>query len=68
MVACLLDSQEILQFLQTINFEFISANPTGYLHIGHARNAIIGDVLVNVLERLNKKVTREYYIKNNRKL
>ncbi len=47
---------------ENINYEFVSANPTGFLHIGHARNAIIGDITVNILERLNNKVVREYYI------
>jgi len=44
------------------NIEFISANPTGSLHIGNGRNAFSGDVLANVLEKAGYKVTREYYI------
>lgn len=44
------------------NIEFVSANPTGPLHIGHGRGAIIGDVLGNVLEFLGHTVVREYYI------
>ncbi|MDA8352221.1 MAG: arginine--tRNA ligase [Firmicutes bacterium] len=42
--------------------EFVSANPTGSLHLGHARGAAIGDVLCNVLETAGYDVTREYYI------
>lgn len=42
--------------------EFISANPTGPLHIGHARGAIVGDVIANLLERSGFRVEREYYI------
>ncbi|PTX62458.1 arginyl-tRNA synthetase [Melghirimyces profundicolus] len=42
--------------------EFVSANPTGSLHLGHARGAAIGDVLCNVLEAAGYDVTREYYI------
>ncbi|QXK91930.1 arginine--tRNA ligase [Neoehrlichia mikurensis] len=47
---------------EKINIEFVSANPTGPLHIGHARGAIFGDVLSNLLEWVGYKVTREYYI------
>lgn len=42
--------------------EFVSANPTGPLHIGHARNAAFGDTLSNILEACGFEVTREYYI------
>ncbi|WP_111518663.1 arginine--tRNA ligase [Metamycoplasma auris] len=45
-----------------INVEFVSANPTGYLHIGHARNAAIGATLCNILEKAGHNVVREYYI------
>jgi len=41
--------------------EFVSANPTGPLHIGHARNAIAGDTLARILEAAGYEVTREYY-------
>ncbi len=41
--------------------EYVSANPTGPLHIGHARSAVIGDVLANILEQLGYEVFREYY-------
>lgn len=42
--------------------EFVSANPTGPLHIGHGRNGIIGDVLARVLTFLGHSVTKEFYI------
>ncbi|MBA3954323.1 arginine--tRNA ligase [Candidatus Dependentiae bacterium] len=44
------------------NVEFVSANPTGPLHIGHGRGGIIGDVLGNVLHFLGHVVTKEFYI------
>ena len=44
------------------NIEFISANPTGPLHIGHGRGAFYGDVLANVLKAAGYKVEREYFI------
>ena len=42
--------------------EFVSANPTGPLHVGHCRGAILGDVIANVLHFNNHKVTKEYYV------
>ena len=42
--------------------EFVSANPTGPLHIGHARGAVVGDVIANILEASHYSVFREYYI------
>ena len=45
-----------------INIEFVSANPTGPMHIGHARGAVFGDVLANLLEKVGYNVVREYYI------
>ncbi|MGS4201173.1 arginine--tRNA ligase [Staphylococcus pseudintermedius] len=42
--------------------EYVSANPTGDLHIGHARNAAVGDTLCNILDVAGYDVTREYYI------
>jgi len=42
--------------------EFVSANPTGSLHLGHARGAAVGDALCNVLDFAGYEVTREYYI------
>ncbi|WP_100401461.1 arginine--tRNA ligase [Bacillus sp. FJAT-42315] len=47
---------------QKIQVEFVSANPTGDLHLGHARGAAVGDSLSNVLEKAGYDVTREYYI------
>tara|TARA_B100002052_G_scaffold290349_1_gene308841 strand:+ start:3772 stop:5496 length:1725 start_codon:yes stop_codon:yes gene_type:complete len=44
------------------NIEFVSANPTGPLHIGHCRGAIFGDVLSNLLKFNGNKVTKEFYI------
>ena len=45
-----------------INIEYVSANPTGTLHVGHARGATYGDSLSRILSFLNYDVTREYYI------
>ncbi len=45
-----------------INIEYVSANPTGYLHVGHARGAAIGSSLKNILVHLGNKVDSEYYI------
>jgi arginyl-tRNA synthetase len=45
-----------------IQVEFVSANPTGPLHIGHARGAVIGDVLANILTATGHTVSKEYYI------
>ena len=45
-----------------INLEYVSANPTGPLHIGNARGAIIGDIMYRVMNKLQYEVTREYYI------
>lgn len=47
---------------EKINIEFVSANPTGPLHLGHGRGGIIGDVLANVLSFLGTSVTKEHYI------
>lgn len=44
------------------NLEFVSANPTGFLHVAHARGAALGDSLANILNHVGIKVTREYYI------
>jgi arginyl-tRNA synthetase len=44
--------------------EFVSANPTGPLHIGHGRGAAVGDVLANILSKAGYNVTKEYYINN----
>lgn len=45
-----------------VQVEFVSANPTGPLHIGHGRGAAIGDVLANILQARGCRVQREYYI------
>ena len=47
---------------QNYNIEFVSANPTGPMHIGHSRGAIFGDVLANLLIFNGNKVVKEYYI------
>lgn len=47
---------------KSILVEYVSANPTGDLHIGHARNAAVGDTLSNILGAAGYQVTREYYI------
>ncbi len=44
-----------------VQVEFVSANPTGPLHVGHARNAVLGDALANVLAAAGDEVEREYY-------
>ena len=49
---------------KTANVEFVSANPTGPLTVGHGRNAILGDVVSNILEWNRFTVTREYYFNN----
>jgi arginyl-tRNA synthetase len=45
-----------------INVEYVSANPTGPLHVGHTRGAVFGDALASLLEAAGHDVTREYYI------
>ncbi len=45
-----------------VQIEFVSANPTGPLHVGHGRGAAIGDVLANILDACNYRVFKEYYI------
>ena len=47
---------------ETYNIEFVSANPTGPMHVGHCRGAIYGDVLGNLLTFNGNKVIKEYYI------
>ena len=47
---------------ETYNIEFVSANPTGPMHVGHCRGAVYGDVLANLLMFNGNKVTKEYYI------
>ncbi len=45
--------------------EFVSANPTGPLHVGHCRGAILGDVISNILKFNEHKVTKEYYVNDH---
>ncbi len=47
---------------KNINVEYVSANPTGELHLGHARNAAFGDSLAKLLEKVGNNITKEYYI------
>ncbi len=47
---------------QAVNVEYVSANPTGPLHVGNARGAVFGDALANLLQKTGFRVTREYYI------
>ena len=49
-------------FDRRVNLEFISANPTGPLHIGHLRGAVFGDVLARLMTKTGFNVTKEYYI------
>ena len=46
----------------TVNVEYVSANPTGPMHMGHCRGAVVGDALANLLEFAGAKVIREYYV------
>jgi arginyl-tRNA synthetase len=45
-----------------INVEYVSANPTGPLHVGHGRGAVVGDALASLVEKAGYVVTREYYV------
>jgi arginyl-tRNA synthetase len=49
---------------KTANIEYVSANPTGRLHLGHGRNAAIGDTVANLLDWAGFTVTKEYYFNN----
>ncbi|WP_225008459.1 arginine--tRNA ligase [Novosphingobium percolationis] len=46
----------------TVNVEYVSANPTGPMHMGHCRGAVVGDALAALLEAAGHKVIREYYV------
>ena len=48
-----------------INVEYVSANPTGPLHVGHARGGVFGDALANLLSKSGYEVTKEYYINDS---
>ena len=61
----LLNSQNTrFQDQSSVNIEFVSANPTGPLHLAHGRGAIVGDVLSNLYQFYGHIVTREYYVNN----
>lgn len=47
---------------EKVNVEYVSANPTGPLHVGHVRGAVFGDALANLLQKAGFDVTKEYYI------
>ena len=47
---------------QTVNIEYVSANPTGPMHMGHCRGAVVGDALASLLEFAGHTVIREYYV------
>lgn len=47
---------------KTVNVEYVSANPTGPMHMGHCRGAVVGDALANLLQFAGYRVTREYYV------
>ena len=48
-----------------VNVEYVSANPTGPLHVAHARGAVVGDALANLLAKAGYAVTKEYYINDS---
>ena len=61
----LLNSQQNrFQDQSSVNIEFVSANPTGPLHLAHGRGAIVGDVLSNLYQFYGHNVSREYYVNN----
>ncbi len=53
---------ENLGFNKKVNLEFISANPTGPLHVGHLRGAVFGDVLARLMHKSGYNITKEYYV------
>ncbi len=63
-ISLILDNKDYgsIKSSETYNIEFVSANPTGPMHVGHCRGAIYGDVLANLLSFNGNKVTKEYYI------
>src|ERR1700754_1744146 len=54
--------QSAIGAAQKVNVEYVSANPTGPMHVGHCRGAVFGDALSNLLQFAGFDVTREYYI------
>jgi len=57
-----LESSKKSKNSEKIQIEFVSANPTGPLHVGHGRGAAYGDAIARILQRLGHEVSREYYI------
>lgn len=47
---------------QKLNVEYVSANPTGPMHVGHCRGAVVGDAIASLMEAVGNSVTREYYV------
>ncbi|MBE7213271.1 MAG: arginine--tRNA ligase, partial [Gluconacetobacter diazotrophicus] len=47
---------------ERVNVEYVSANPTGPMHVGHCRGAVVGDALANLLRKAGYDVTKEYYV------
>jgi arginyl-tRNA synthetase len=47
---------------EKVNVEYVSANPTGPMHVGHCRGAVVGDAIANLLQALGYAVTKEYYV------
>lgn len=47
---------------EKVNIEFVSANPTGPMHVGHGRGAVYGDALATLMQKAGYQVTREYYV------
>ena len=50
---------------EAVNVEYVSANPTGPMHVGHCRGAVFGDALANLLDFTGFAVTREYYVNDS---
>ncbi|MDD2878587.1 MAG: arginine--tRNA ligase [Acidiphilium sp.] len=48
-----------------VNVEYVSANPTGPIHVGHTRGTVVGDALANLLEKIGYRVTREFYMNDS---
>lgn len=55
-------SQKNISHAKKVNIEYVSANPTGLMHIGHARGAVLGDTIASLLNEVGHSVTKEYYI------
>ena len=54
--------ERVRRATNSVNVEYVSANPTGPMHVGHGRGAVFGDALANLLGFAGYKVTREYYV------